>query len=265
MKRFIPRTFADGFNPVFVALLVLAGLAAPSHAAFVTTDTYDENATQTNAVDTEAATNDTTLAAFTTAVDTAFDNDLGGVIDFDDGSLDTSTTFSATYGTSGTKSLAFTSSDSLELNANGDTSPQFTSISNTTALLTNSSGGGDEDFTLTITGGLVEQIAVTVLSRTTFSSSGDSIEVTATFSDSTTKTISSVVDNSKGGDDTFFSFLAPSGTSISSLRIHNTTTSGIAGRPIIDDLAFITVIPTPAALPAGLGLLALTALRRRRA
>jgi hypothetical protein len=92
-----------------VAIILLTGSLATTSiygVEFSTVGTYDK-AVNTNVVDVNAT---GTLSAFTTEVATAYSNNLGGVITFDN-VTPTGNTHSAEFGTSGGNFLQFTSSN----------------------------------------------------------------------------------------------------------------------------------------------------------
>jgi hypothetical protein len=253
---------------------------------FTTVGIYDENTTQANAVDTNASGNNlasllsTDYAGFSALIATEFANGDGGIINFDlpngsNANLTNSTDTIAASFAGGTKTLNITpSTNNSGGNFNYTTFSTLTPISDSRGMIPTSgehSTATRQRMTFnSITGGDpfegVVQVGFTVLSRTIASST-----VTAwAFTDGLTDTndafasISSSIANSQGGDDTFFSFVAPTNKAITGVLVqYGTATTGDT-RYALDDFAFVTaVIPEPgsiAALAAGLGLLAL---RRR--
>ncbi|MCA9247495.1 MAG: PEP-CTERM sorting domain-containing protein [Planctomycetales bacterium] len=254
---------------LLIALLIV-GIATPVYATAVTTvGTYDP--ASSNDVSTNASGNPlgstltTDVAGFTTLVSNRFANDFGGVINFGSGATFTATSLEASYGTGATKTLNI-STDALSVQTMGT----LDVISDTRAAIR--SGGNDISMTFdSITGGAefeaVTQIGVTVLSRDSIASS--TTTVTAFFSGGGSAFITDTITGPSSNDDTFFSFVAPGGESITGLDFQFVGGPG-DDRLAIDDLAFITaqVFPVPepsTALLLGLGLVGFAARRRRAA
>ena len=261
-------------------LIPAAALAlAPAAFAGVLTDatvaTYDPLVPQANQVDFTAtptgsgdrvigtggtAATDTEYQAFTAAVAAAFLTDTGGVIDFDGGVFsgpdenatragNQFSTLVGTYGVSGTNSLTITSSDALEL---GTDTANRTPISGTTYL---SKATAENNFVFTFGTGL-QQVGLTFLSRT--GTNLGTVTATATFSDLSTASSSRVVGTTAAGaGDTFFGFIAPTGTTLTGVTLDP------AGFSSLDDIGF--VVPEPASLALlGLGGLMLRPRPRRQ-
>ena len=246
-----------------LAFAFLASVAISQGAVTLSTDgTYDPTA-QTNAVDTDAT---GTLAAFKTSVSTAFTAGFGGVAHMD-AAFTSDTAFDLTYA-SLAKTLRITSSVP-QVSATVGGSSSFFPISGNTVM--NPGTPSDFDFTFTApVGEGVTSFALTLVERNNYAAGGASFTVSATFSDGTTASATSVIGDidpaisARGTDDTFWSFTAPDGHSITKISIDGTSGSP----PLIDDIAFITtagvIIPEPSSLlliaaTAGAGLL-----RRRR-
>jgi hypothetical protein len=248
--------------------LVLALLTANASAAIVTyttTGVYDPVAGG-NSVDTNSSGNaigsvlPTDYEGFKSAVASAFSAGSGGVIDFDlpngmnanaNSQLDG---FSGSFA-GGTKTLVVTNTNAASDNQlNHSTFTSIATTSGTRGLLpTNSattafrlifapiSGAG------ALPGEVVTQAAFTLLSRDAKAQNAlvewfiDGNTVTPVFSD----TESFLAGQST--DDTFFSYIAPTGSAITSVRITYDTTNLIASddRLAIDDLGFITAVPVP--------------------
>ena len=74
---------------------------------------------------------------------------------------------------------------------------------------------------------------------------GVNVTVTATFSNNTTSTVRETISRDRGGnppaDDIFYGFVAPSGTSITSVAL--TSNASRADCIYVDDIGFITSVP----------------------
>jgi hypothetical protein len=265
------------------------GIASSSAVVVATVATYDA-ATNANAVDGTAPGSASTVGAFTTAVATANGLGFGGVANFDAATFVSSSTTNVldfTYA-GGSKTLRVSNPIPFFTSTLTSTS-SATAISGVTGTNANtlnrgSTGTDSADTTFTfgpITGGAVDeyvtQFAFTILARDVYTSTGTNtgtaqarvFTATAYFTDGTSAVASDSISNAKGLDDTFYSFTAPAGHSITSVFI-DAATNGTTPQfqPLFDDLAFITtagVIPEPSSvllIGAGLGF---AALRRRRA
>ena len=257
-------------------------------AAVTTVGIYDENITdenttlvgiQNNVVDVSATLdvnpNQISLTTFTTNLQTAFANNLGGVINFDNGTISTgfgTSSITASYGASQAKSItigaASTTSFALQSSLTsrmGISHPGDNQTGNQLGLNAGPSGSSNsEDFTFNfLTADKVVQAGGTLLSRS--GSVNVTLVATATFSDGTTSSVtftSSGTDATGGGqNDTFAGFVAPTGLFVTQLKFDNLNTSGSFRS--LDDLGFIVVPePSSAVLLGGLGTLLL--MRRRR-
>ena len=210
------------------------------------------------------------LADFQTAVAAAYLTGNGGVIDFD--------TYTGTMANTIDADNIYLSFDggNKSLTA-GDTPNDFvtslfsgggrTAISGAYMLGNNAyRGGGSFEFA-SIGGGqfneYVTAVGLTLLSRGSGVAGAvpSDYTVTAYFSDNTTASQSSLLEVANGTDDTFFGFVAPADAYIE--RVVVNLTSGTY-HTAIDDFGFITsVVPEPTTF-AGLLLLALCLLPRRR-
>jgi len=266
---------------VMGALLGIAILSS-AEAAFVAVGTYDEQISQPNAVDSDAGSfsgSGTQLTVtgsgdFDDDVAAAFSQGLGGVIDFDSGSLTDGTTIDVTYA-AGSKNLQVTRTDgnyALSVTAaDGTNQQQGTAISGTEVL----AGFGYTGYELSLAVGpitdvgsgatldeKVVELGFTILSRDRGGYPTD-VTATANYSGGGQGLIGpETIDQANGMDDTFFGFRAPSGQYITSVDLTSTT-----GFLHMDDLAFITV-PEPCALTlvnsGCLGLLLWRRFSRRR-
>jgi len=260
--------------------LTLIGLVAAGGAqaaTFTTVGVYD--ADPSNTVDTDFG---GTLPQFTNTILDAFNNNQGGVVDFESGfsgpfgsGNPLPVPFTVDFGVAQSKTLSISSSADVVV-FNNDTAGQVDTISGSNNLLTD---GSVVAFTLAfdgITGGLsneaVTSVGFTILSRDTVAAGGPATsiaQITANFSDGNSQTVQDMIDAPIGTDDTFFQFLAPSGHSITSLSFDNLDTTSVdefKKRLPIDDFAFITA-PVPEPSTAGLlaiGLVGLLRKRRRR-
>ncbi|WP_338685754.1 hypothetical protein [Haloferula helveola] len=255
-----------------MAIALMVG-PIPASAVVITeagsTGEFDENADATNAVDVENPA--ATLAAFKTAVQTAFDNDLGGVVDWETGvtatasattaSNNTLSTVDVAYGTSGTKTMRITFDRVMELYTN-DVNSQVNVLSQAgtshNSILPQGTAPTAVIFTMSFTGAEVSELGAAMPSRTTFGASGVTFDVTANFSGGGSSTLSDTIGNVPGDDDTFFHFAAPVDEFISSLTIAYASDNGqgLANgqrRPVLDDFGFIAedALPPPDALTTG--------------
>jgi hypothetical protein len=266
---------------VVISMTLSAGLLSSALAApmtYATVGAYDEN-TQTNAVDSDAAANAGNatlvtagqiipLSTFTSNVLTAFNNDTGGVVDFGS-SADVITfnalsaadkqNFFATYGTSHTQTLTVT------LTTNTGTAPAFnlTATSDTSAATPISgtgymglSSGGNFGFTFDRP---LSEVALTIVSRTSLRTINPFRIVLD--DDTTFDFASETIDNSNGGDDTFFGAKAPVGRTIKAIRV-----SG-GGAIRFDDFAFVVApVPEPSSFAlalVGIMSIGITSARKR--
>ena len=269
-----------------LAAAVILSAVASAHAVPLA-GTYDENTTQANTIEQSAtfasstgsatAANIVTAASFDPTVETQAGLGFGGVLTFDTPintndqvpSTGIASPINATFN-GGAKSLDITYTlgtgvairqgnltNRTPISANNGSTPgfAFTTVSEAPGTLTLGFGP--------VAGGLdneqVTQAGFTFLSRT--SRNYGVVSATATFSNGDAVT-ASFTNNvlSAGGQDTFFGFLAPDGSSISGISLSTTGGAGFS----IDDVGLVTSnVPEPGSL----GLLAagglLTLLRRR--
>jgi hypothetical protein len=252
---------------LLVGSLAAAFLPCASGAIiFSVTGTYDSTA-QANAVETDATGN---LTPFSAAVSAAFTAGTGGVITFDGATYSADTVLTFNYA-SGTKALNITSAPNqsvVTVTGTGTVTP----ISGSNVLTRPDLTTADTTFTIgSITGGAADERVVsfgfTILSRTSYPAGGRDFTVTANYSDgSNSGGFTSNIGNTKGGDDTFWGFTAPTGLYITSVvvdAVSNGTTT--AFQPVFDDIAFITaIVPEPGSgFLVGAGALVWLGSRRR--
>ena len=250
---------------MFATAVGMVGRSDSAQAAFITTGEYDEQTFQANAIDTEATSNNLTLADFKTDVATAFQADLGGVIPFDDFGSFAGTSFQVNYGVNQNKTLTVTRG--LASGAAG-TAPNFnmgnsdatvSSVSGSAAADANrrylaSSSGDGSDWRLSFSEPLLEW-GFTVLSRS--DGANRTVALSIILDDNTSvpftqETIAAT------GDDTFFSYKAPAGRTIKNV------VSLQSGLMKWDDMGFI-VVPEPSSiLTISVGLIVLGRLRTKR-
>lgn len=218
-------------------------------ATFHTTNVLDPNGhtlLQGTSTTNAQQTDQTTFAA---AVSTAFTNKLGGVVNFDvaGDALSPAPAIVAQYGNN-TKTLAIGVTAGCALDVSPLAPPSGgAGVTNCLSAPNTGSALGDITFTMgSITGGVanerVTSFAFTYLTETALN--GLSVAVTATFSDQSTSVVTRTINRNTGSpaNDTFFGFVAPSGTSIVSVAITSNTNRGETTH--IDDVGFITsVVP----------------------
>lgn len=252
------QQYARSARRLMIGLILGAAMGSSARAAlmtYATTGAYDET-TQTNAVDTDASANAgnaalvtagqiISLSTFSSGVTTAFNNDMGGVVDFGTSadvtnfnalSLADKQSFLATYGTSQTQQLKVTlttntgAAPAFSLQATSDTGAATPiSLSGYMGL----SSGGNFGFSFDRP---LSEVALTIVSRTSLRTINPFRIVYD--DDSFIDFASEVIANSNGGDDTFFGAKAPAGRSIKAIRV-----SGSAAIRF-DDFAFV-VVPEP--------------------
>ena len=257
---------------IVATALVTAFMASLSWAAvFNTVSVFDPAGGDTITVNTTEA------DAFKVDVAAAYNNNAGGVVNFDNGSADDTFDFDFVFGTSQTKTLNTTTS----IWAQTTTSGGFGNGTSPTQyfLVENPSNPGNPatnpNFTLTfdsVTGGAaleaVVRVGFALLDRRT-NNPGD-VTFTATWSDGNTEAIN-IAAATYEDDAVFIGFEAPAGLSIASISFATAnagaapiSTTNSTARIGIDDFGFVTaVIPEPASL-ALLGAGGLLMLARRR-
>lgn len=273
------------FHKTTTTLLAAAALAVPSLNAQTlgTVGVYDENVVNTNAwnLDVPAGiqVSSSILGAdFTTDVLTAFNNNMGGVANFDGAgeSLNFTDGVSANnrmiLGTGSALQLDFTLTDtSANLIPNGNqittnTGNSRLPISGDARLAIRNdmvftfNGIYDAAGTTLLTGHGVSQFGITMLSRDNRDWTGN---VVVTFSDNSTQTITALtVAQSDDTTDTFIGFKAPTGLFINQVAFTRTGGGEYTGG--FDDLG-IVAIPEPGTLAlVGIALGSLALFRRRK-
>ncbi len=261
---------------ISVVLAVIFACGSPVSAGTIsvvgTTGIYDENAVATNTVDVELGTK--SLAQFKTDVLAAYNVNAGGVIDWETGVTSTASVVGASnnslqninvaYGASATESLSIGFGRQMELYTNnvaGQVSVVSAETDRANSILVGNSGDA-RAFTMTFAGADLTEVGATLLSRTTFTSGGDDVTVTANLSGGSSLSLNTTIGKTAGADDTFFYFAASEGETIDSLTFTNNTTShslDLQARLVLDDFGFVaTAVPEPSSLVLGIaGLLGL--------
>lgn len=268
------RRLAPGLTVVFVLFMI-----PTAGAALITSGTYDESTTQTNAVDWEAAGNTVTLAEFKVLVGDAYGNDRGGVIHFDDqadgtvladGDADEPNpddgvheapgipdgeSFEAGYGTGGSRTLRVGMGQLTERPDKPSKSPDIwegqwsvhdTSESDRNAVSDQNAMSGVTDWHLEFSRPL-EAVGITALSRN--ASEGRDVTVELFYDDSTRAVMvtDEEISIGDGFDDTFFGYVAPENKLITGMYLDvDYSGGGREGDPgftSLDDLGF--VVPEP--------------------
>lgn len=221
-----------------------------------TTGIFDENTDATNAIDIQNVTD--TLAPFQAAVQSAFNNNIGGVIDWERGttvrtsdSTDSRNNFQvldAKYGTGGTKSLRVTFDRRMELYTNNiDSQAQVLSREGSVKSNAIVPAGTSREYNISFNGAPVLAIGAAMPSRNTYAANGVTsvtFRATATFSSSPPATRDFTVGGVPGTGDTFLYFAPPAGETITGFGVN--WLSEIGGTladgqraPILDDLGFV--------------------------
>lgn len=257
------------FKPILSCAVALSAVTFVNAATDITTvGVYDGSATPTNTVDRNAGSSD--VSSFTTDVLAAFSAGNGGVINFESSiGGNKSGNINAEFA-GAAKTLAIGVDDLVSDLYNFQTSSNLSPISGANSFFASNSGTTKITFDFgSITGGAVNeavtQVGFTVIGRQT--GVATTVSATAILSDDSSISLAGVgftSDATFAAQDTFYSFAASSGLSISSVTIDFAGTGD--QRRGIDDLGFITaVIPEPNtyAMLAGLTGLAYVMLRRR--
>ena len=229
MKRYL-------YCATLIGALAVAGGA---EAALMTSGTYDEQTNQLNQVDQEATGNNITLADFKTLVSDAWNNDLGGVIHFDDQAdgtvlgdadadepnpddevfeapgVNTDEGFDTNYGLSGTQSIRVRMGNLTDRPDKPDKSPDIwegqwlaSAITDDRAPISGDiglAGLTDWDFRFSTP---LQAVGITVLSRG--DDTADDVTVTLFYDDNTSEEVETdfFIDNTTGDHDTFFGYQA---------------------------------------------------------
>jgi len=220
-------------------------------------------------VDTEAGSSD--VSAFATTITNAIDNDLGATLTFGTSAFSPTTIgiIDVNFGTSLNRSVTVTASEEIQTVSSGGsfdpiTGRGITTVSDWSSYTLSFSGVEDAGGSIA-NSGLVE-LGFTVLSRSDPDFPLD-VEALVTFDDSSTTSLSSTISGSKGGDNTFFQFEAPSGRLIDSVSLsafQTGTSTPVSTRIGVDDIGFVTSIPEPSTYSLLGGFLALGAVLLRR-
>jgi hypothetical protein len=225
-----------------------------------TTGIFDENADATNELEIEIPAS--TLANFKAAVLSAYNNDLGGVIDWETGvtatpSITTTannslSSVAATYGVGAGSVLSITFDHPMDLYTNG-INDQVSVLSRAGSFQNAIIAGGGNDpvglqYTMTFSGADIVEIGVAMPSRSTYGAAGVDFRATANFSGGSSGILDMMAGGTAGTNDTFLHFVAPSGETITSLTIAYQDDNGqnLANgqrRPALDDFGFIVAAP----------------------
>jgi len=215
-----PSSYRTGFGLITISALLLS--ATPAQAVFTTTGIYD-NPNNGNVVDV-SATSDTgeqiSLASFTALVDLAYKADAGGVIDFDNGTLTNNETIDANLGVSQTKSITITDATVGTLSV---PSPSSSTISGNASLIKTLStfvfDRNDFKFDFDPDDN-VQAVGATMTSYFSLGSPIGNVWSIVRYSDTTTsQSVTSFIEHSSSGDDTFWGFQAPAGKSITRFEL----------------------------------------------
>jgi hypothetical protein len=249
------------------AILFLCAGATPALAIVDAVRQYDENAVQANVTDVSATA--LTAPVMTTNVANAFDNGLGGVINFDNGAFTDPMTLDARFA-GGNKTVRLQSLvRNWSIGVLG-TSTSAGPISGGNVAFIGAPSPFPNPFvndlafeyvrdanTQQVLPERVTSFGFTVLDATS-NSSGNDMHFEAYFSDGSSQTLDHQVPFGFNSFDTFFGWTAPPGQYIT--HILWTATNNSAA----DDWAFITaVVPEPGIGVMGMALLGLFARRRR--
>lgn len=234
------RSFCQISSLLASAAIVQFGLApTAAHAqcadgqcfgTFVTVPTYDEQTVNMNALETEFATNNITLADFRTAMATAYGADTGGVINFDtiqDPIENGPPAFGVLFGQNLTFDMVVSRTNGGAMNTNSN-SP-VTSGANYLGF----SGGPGGPFNLSFSTPL-SLMGVTITDRTGSNTGVQSGNMTIVYDDATTYDWGGPVTTM---GDTFVAHQAPVGKAIVGLN----WVGGLIGSAFIrlDDLGFV--------------------------
>lgn len=262
-----------------LALVALGLLATNSHAAVTLSGVYDESTfdqdtttpgIQNNAVDASGTfssgtggitdANTLTVGTFTPLVATAFANNTGGVVTFDNAtdSLDSPNfTTSSFSGITVTFNLTGTSTS-----ISGPTGSGNRLVTSGDMGITRGAGNSDFEFSSFTVTGAGPGVGLTHFGGTLIHRQANQTwNVSAAFSGGGTLTFSPVVfatGDTANSKDTFFGIVAPTGETITSVFLDGN------GFTFMDDIAFITNVPEPSSFAMLFGGIGFLVLRRRR-
>ena len=194
----------------------------PAYAVFSTTGIYD-NPNNGNVVDVSATSDageQISLASFTALVDLAYQADAGGVIDFDNGTLTGPDTIDAKLGVSQSKSITITDATIGTLEV---PNPSSSTISGNGSLIktlgTFSFDRNDFRFDFDPDDG-VKAVGATITSYFSLGQPIGNVWGIVRYDDATSsQSVTSFIDNSTSGDDTFWGFQAPEGKFITKFEL----------------------------------------------
>ena len=230
--------------------------APPAWAAAYSACATCTNAT--NQIDVEVPAG--TLETFKAEVLNAYNNDRGGVIDWETGIATTASATSssnnlitianATFGAGGGNTLTATFGRPMELytnNVNSQINVLSQEGSRQNALIPQGVANNALEYTITFSGADIGKLGAAMPSRSTYATGVD-FQATATFSGGGSEILEFTIGGTPGAGDTFLYFAAPGSESITSLTVAFVDDNGQfltdgQRRPILDDLGFILTPP----------------------
>ena len=219
--------------------LLITGLAAivltitQANAALSTVGGYDPTGDGSNNIDAEASGNDILLADFRTLVSDAFDNDHGGVVNFDSASSELNG-FTANFGLNSTLSLSVSAGSNNVVGSGSTTGWNVANASGSNGATSDPNvlrGAWVWDFDF---GTGLTAVAITFIER---NNDNPTVVATIELQDGTRPEKF----NGTANNDTFFAYTALASNPIVSLELD--TSDGNNKYHEIDDLAFVLPVP----------------------